>query len=103
MTVSVAQIKAEFPEFANTDAGLIGFKLADAERLIGPDALATSGNPLGLRDDAVKYLACHLICLAPHGEFARLVESDSPGGASTTYERQYKAILRGTIMTATVL
>jgi hypothetical protein len=38
-------------------------------------------------DDAVKYLACHLVCLSPHGEPARLVESQEPGGASTTYER----------------
>jgi len=97
MTVTVDQIKAEFPEFANTDSVLIGYKLADAERMIGPADAA------GLRDDAVKYLACHLVCLAPHGEFARLVESDSPGGASTTYERQYKAILRGTVITAVVL
>jgi hypothetical protein len=93
----VDQIRLEFPEFANTDAAVIGYKLADAERMIGPSDAA------GLRDDAVKYLACHLVCLSPHGEFARLVESDSPGGATTTYERQYRAILRGTVITAVVL
>jgi len=90
VTVTVDQIKAEFPEFANTRSELIGYKLADAQRLISGDALG------GLIDDAVKYYACHLIALAPHGEFARLVESTEPGGASTTYERQYLKLVRST-------
>lgn len=95
MTVTVEQIKQEFPEFANTSADLIGFKLADATRLVSSD--------LGGRyDDAIKYLACHLIALSPHGEFARLVESQVPGGASTTYERHYRQILRSTVFTPTV-
>lgn len=93
MTVTVAQIKQEFPEFANTNSEVIGYKLADAVRLV-------SAADLGDRyDDAIKYLACHLIALAPHGEFARLVESQQPGGASTTYERHYRQILRSTIAT----
>lgn len=92
MTVTVAQIKAEFPEFANTSSELIAYKLADAQSLI-------SGAVLGdLHDAAVKYYACHLIALAPHGEFARLVESTEPGGASTTYERQYQKLLRSTVI-----
>jgi len=96
VTVTVAQIKQEFPEFAQTSSEVIGYKLADATRLV-------SGAELGARhDDAVKYLACHLIALAPHGEFARLVESQEPGGASTTYERHYRQILRSTIITPTV-
>lgn len=95
MTVTVDQIKAEFPEFAQTDAVLIGYKIDDATRLVSTD--------LGDRyDDAVKYLTCHLIALAPHGEFARLVESQEPGGASTTYERYYRLILRSTVVTPTV-
>lgn len=90
MTVTVDQIQAEFPEFVNTDPVLIGYKLADAERLVDFG--------LGLqRDDAVKYLACHLIALAPHGEQARLVESQEPGGATTTYERHYLLIKRSTV------
>lgn len=87
MTVTVAQIKTEFPEFANTSADLIAAKLADAERLIGRNELGA------LRDDAVKYYTCHLICLAPHGEFARLVEMSDPEGSSSIYERQYKHII----------
>lgn len=96
MTVTVAQIQAEFPEFAKTDPALIDYKLADAQRLIGGEDLG------GLRDDAVKYYTCHLIALAPHGEFARLHESQEPDGATTTYERQYRLILRSTILTPTV-
>jgi hypothetical protein len=91
MTVTVGQIKAEFPEFVNTSAELIGYKLADAERVVGG---AVFGE---LRDDAVKYYACHLIALAPHGEFARLVESTELGGASTTYERQYLKLVRSAV------
>lgn len=91
LAVSVGQIQAEFPEFTNTDPALIGYKLADAERLVdfgfGP-----------LRDDAVKYLACHLIALSPHGEQARLVESQEPGGATTTYERHYLLLKRSTVV-----
>jgi hypothetical protein len=92
MTVTVDQIQAEFPEFASTDPVLIGYKLADAQRLISADVF---GN---LVDDAVKYYACHLVALAPHGEFARLVESAEPGGASTTYERQYLKLVRSTVI-----
>jgi hypothetical protein len=97
MTVTVDQIKAEFPEFANTDSGLIGFRLADAARLVDPSAFGLN------TDAAVKYLACHLIALSPHGEPARLVESQEPGGASTTYERQYLAIKRGVVQAQMVV
>lgn len=97
MTVTVEQIKAEFPEFVNTDSGLIGYRIADAERLC-------AGTAFGERaDDAVKYLACHLIQLAPHGEPARLVPSQEPGGASTTYERQYLAIKRSVVQAQMVV
>lgn len=98
MTVTVDQIQAEFPEFAHTDAALIGYRLADAERLVD------RGGAFGaLRDDAVKYLTCHLIALMPHGEPARLVESQEPGGASTTYERQYLALKRSLVQAQMVV
>lgn len=97
MTVTVDQIKAEFPEFAATDSGLIGFCLADAERLVDPGSFGTR------TDDAVKYLACHLVALRPHGEQARLVESQEPGGAKTTYERQYLAIKHSVVQAQMVV
>lgn len=96
MTVTVDQIKAEFPEFAHTDSALIGFRLADAERLVG--------SAFGIHtDDAVKWLCCHLIALAPHGEPARLVESQEPGGASTTYERHYLTLKRSLVQAQMVV
>lgn len=94
--VTVDQIKAEFPEFASTDSAVLAAKLADAKRLVSQSQLG------GHYDDAVKYLACHLVALAPHGEFARLVESQEPHGASTTYERHYQKILRSVIVTPMV-
>jgi hypothetical protein len=94
--VTADQIKAEFPEFAHTDSGLIGYRIADAQRLVGSAYGA-------LADDAVKYLACHLIALAPHGEPARLIASQEPGGATTTYERQYLAIKQSLIQAQMVV
>lgn len=97
MTVTVDQIKAEFPEFASTDSALIGFRLADAIRIIDQASFGTQ------YDDAVKYLTCHLVALSPHGEFARLVQSQEPGGASTTYERYYLKIMRSAVVAQTVV
>jgi hypothetical protein len=92
MTVTVDQIKAEFPEFANTDSGLIGYAIAKATLLVDPGTFAA------LTDDAVKYYACHLIALTPHGEQARLVEAQEPGGATTTSPRQYLMIRRSVVV-----
>lgn len=97
MTVTPDQIKAEFPEFAATDPALIGYRIDDAVRLVDPGTFGL------LTDQAVKYLACHLIALMPHGEMARLVESQEPGGARTTYERQYLLIKRSVVCTPTVV
>lgn len=97
MTVTADQIKTEFPEFANTDSALIDCRIADAMGLVDQGAF-------GLRyGDAVKYLACHLIALTPHGELARLVESQEPGGATTTYERHYLYIKRSVVQAQMVV
>lgn len=96
--VTVDQIKAEFPEFVNTDSALIGYRIDDAVRLVDQAAFGDH------TDDAVKYLACHLIALAPHGEPARLVtEAAKPGGATTTYERQYLAIKHSVVQAQMVV
>lgn len=97
MTVTVDQIKAEFPEFANTDSALIGYRLEDAQRLVDPSAYGEH------TDDAVKYLCCHLIQVSPHGEPARLQPSQEPGGASTTYERHFLRIQRSVIQAPMVV
>ena len=87
MAVTVAQIKAEFPEFARTDPAILTAKINDAMALIQP---STFGDDY---DQAIKYLACHLLTLSPSGEFARLKQRD-PDGATSTYERTYKTIQR---------
>ncbi len=88
MAVTAAQIKAEFPEFVNTDAGLITAKIGDATAMLSEAALGDR------YDHTVKYLACHLVALAPGGEFARLKPEKEPDGARTLYEREYFRVLR---------
>lgn len=88
MAVSVDQLRAEFPEFANTDSGLIQAKIDDAIAQLNDDAFGDDF------DAAVKYLACHLIAVSPSGEFARLDPTKETDGASSTYERFFKQIAR---------
>jgi hypothetical protein len=88
VAVTVDQIKAEFTEFANTDAQLVSSKIADATAMLNAIAF-------GERYDFVtKYLACHLVALSPGGEFARLDPNKEPDGARTLYEREYLRFLR---------
>ncbi len=95
MAVTSAQIKAEFKEFANTADSLIDAKIADATGLLDEGAF-------GMKyDQAVKYMACHLIALSPGGEFARIkyphLEAD---GATTMYERRYAELKRSVLAMA---
>jgi hypothetical protein len=94
VAVTVDQLRAEFPEFAHTDSGLLAGKIADATAMLNAGAFGD------LYDQAVKYMACHLIALSPNGEFARLDANDEPDGARTTYERTYLKLQRsiGTMM-----
>jgi len=89
VAVTVEQLRSEFPEYAHTDSGLLAGKIADATAMLNPSAFGA------LYDQAVKYMACHLVALSPSGEFARLDPKDQDDGARTTYERQYQRILRG--------
>lgn len=81
MTVSTADIVAEFPEVANAPSAVLTSRLADAERLTSLDYDSAS------RDMRVKYLALELVALSPGGEFARLDPSKEPDGARSIYER----------------
>ena len=89
MAVTVEQIRAEFPEFVRTNEGLISAKLADARAMLNETAFGET------HDQAVKYMAAHLVALSPGGEFARLDPNEQEDGARTLYERQYTAVLRG--------
>lgn len=89
MAVTVEQIKSEFPEFAQTDPRLIAAKIADAQARLNQSAFGP------LWDQAIKYRACHLIAMSPSGEYARLsVKEQSVDGATTTYEREFRKLVR---------
>lgn len=91
MAVSVEQLRSEFPEFANTSAGLLAGKIADATAMLNATAFGET------HDQAVKYMAAHLVALSPGGEFARLDPNEESDGARTLYERQYMTLQRGVI------
>jgi hypothetical protein len=88
VAVTSAQIKAEFPEFLNADSGLIDAKIADATGLLDETAWGAKF------DQAVKYMACHLLALSPKGETMRLRPDREPEGATTLYERRYLELKR---------
>ena len=91
MTVTVAQIRTEFPEFVNTDSGLIQGKINDATGYLNAGAFGED------YDQAVKYFTCHLICLSPSGEFARLDANEERDGATSTYERHFMKLMRAIV------
>lgn len=91
MAVSVAQLKSEFPEFVNTNEGLLAGKIADATAMLNAAAFGE------MHDQAIKYMAAHLVALSPSGEFARLDANEEADGARTLYERVYMAIMRGVL------
>lgn len=84
--VTVEQIKAEFPEFANTSDALVSAKLSDAYGQLYAGTWGTA------YDQAVKYQACHLLACSPNGEFARLDPRKEPDGATTLYERRFNEL-----------
>jgi hypothetical protein len=89
--VSVEQLRDEFPEFAHTNEGLLAGKIADASAMLNAHAFGD------VHDQAVKYMAAHLVSLSPGGQFARLDPNEEEDGARTLYERQYLALQRGVI------
>lgn len=91
MAVSVEQFRQEFPEFVNASEGLLAGKIADATAMLNAAAFGQT------HDHAIKYMAAHLVALAPGGEFARLDPNQEQDGARTLYERQYMVIQRGVI------
>jgi len=95
--VTVDQIKAEFPEFANTSDVIISAKIADAYGQLYPSGWGAA------YEQAVKYQTCHLIACSPGGEFARLDPIKEPDGATTLYERRYNQLQQGGVVGAMVV
>lgn len=86
MAVTVADIKASFPELVSAKDPLITVKLGEAQSRVDYSVFGASG------DMAVKYLTAHLLAISPFGSSARLANKD---GSST-----YQAIYDGLMTTA---
>ena len=91
MALTADGFRLRFPEFSRTPVALIDAKLAEAE-------LEVSSTIWGTKADlGVGYLTAHLLSMAPTGQHARLVPRNAKAtrrDALTTYERQYKRLLR---------
>lgn len=91
MAIGVDGFLTRFPEFKRTDLDLVQAKLDEAELLIDRTVWGTKS------DLGVGYLAAHLLASAATGQNARLVPPNAKAtreDALTTYERQYRMILR---------
>jgi gamma-glutamylcysteine synthetase len=73
---------ARFPEFRT--ATNIEEKLAEATRRTAPETFGE------LTEDAIGYMAAHLIAISPQGISQRLEDDKS----ETTYLKEWRAILR---------
>lgn len=94
MSVSVQSFLKSFPEFVPAPSEFeaaeletIGYKLADAEAQINPDAYGDQ------TDTAIGLLAAHMLTLTPFGKFAVLDPKDQADGSST-YQRELNEIIR---------
>lgn len=88
-TTTAAIIKAEFPEFDELTDAYIDAKIADATGRVGAEAWGA------LADQAIKYLACHLLAMSPLGEQSKLELKSGPdaGVQVTTYLLEYRRLL----------
>lgn len=82
MAVTVSTFLESFPEFAGTDATLIGRKLIDA-------AAQVPGSVWGAKQDqGIELTAAHMLALSPFGEPGRLVDDDG----TTIYEKRLRTM-----------
>lgn len=82
LAVSVKLFTRRFPEFRDTDAGLLEECLTEAELFV--DAKVWGAR----REAGIKMRAAHLVAMNPLGEKARLKKDDS----TTIYEKQFKTM-----------
>lgn len=88
MAVTAAQIKAEFPEFADTADADIDAKIADAVSCVNVDAWGDQ------TDFGVKYMAAHLLAISPLAECAKL-DTDGNTVYLTIFERKKRTVASG--------
>ena len=82
MAATVATMRVRFPEFEQTESGLLASKLEEAEARTNRTLYGE-----GRADTAVLLLAAHLVAMSPYGEALRLNPKQEPDGACSLYER----------------
>lgn len=90
MAVSLAQLRAQRPEFAPTDDAVLQAAIDDADTEVDARVFGEKA------DQAVSLLAAHKAAISPFGTQARLdpkAQGDGPHG-STTYGVEYDALVR---------
>lgn len=91
MAVTYDSFIEAFPEFEEAKKKLVEAKIAEATRRVDPEVFRTKA------DDAIGYLAAHLLSMSPFGQHARLIPKNAKptrDDALTTYEREYRALVR---------
>lgn len=85
--MDVATFRASFPEFRTASDPLIGLRIAEATRRVAPE---TFGD---LTEDAIGYLAAHLLATSPMGISQRLDDDKT----ESTYLKEYLAIRKAKV------
>lgn len=91
MAIDSSSFLTDFPEFDSTPVKDINAKIAQAELQVDAKIWGTKA------DLGVGYLTAHLLAMSSNGQFARLVPAKMKAtreDALTTYEREYKRIMR---------
>jgi hypothetical protein len=88
VALDLASFRVLYPEMDRVADTLAQAKLDEAEGRIDPDYFGA-----GAVDQAHGLLSAHLIAISPAGRQARLVPEKAQGN-STTYYREYEAMLR---------
>jgi len=77
VTVTAATLKARWTEFAPTSDTIVTAAIAEAARSCDVAVYGTT------YDDAVMYLACHLLAISPQGAASRLDGGGAPSSPSS--------------------
>ena len=77
----------QFPEFNQTDAGIVGAALARASRWVDPTIWGT------VADDGIAYLAAHFLSSSPFGSNTKLAPKTTGSTfGGTTYGQQFEEL-----------
>jgi hypothetical protein len=71
MSVTIASLRTQYPEFGDTPDAVLERAIAQAERRVDADVLSDR------TDDAVTLLACHLATATPYGGGGELTRDKS--------------------------